>query len=680
MIKTNNEIKLVSNCQSTKDIKLEEIFSKLKTNEKFYYEELRNELKDIEQGDDVLRNFYNEEKETYDEIELKSFNVEEGKDLEIYSENLLKTQKILMVMLWSYDLNKKKESPYVHPNYINEKSEKNGTCIKSVLNHFGIDNIIVVDYESAINELLKRDDKGDCIYYSVWIFCGPQYPIFPPVNGKENTSNPNLVEEFINILILFWKNGGALVFFAEGEPLNFQVNLFLEKIKFSEDKQVDFKISGDYYGDKTLEQDKSGKLDKKGIFDKSIKKRAYKGIEIQRQSLSHNLGLIYEGITIGYAIDKKECKKISFGEYEKLKPFIPFAINSEGGISTLIYEADEEGRGDIIIDCGYTKCFLNMLNTCTFRYIQNIAGWTARPEIIFKFEKKNPWEWRPKGINYKVNYNVVFDRYLNLDNKNLDLGNMKTLFAIDTSGSTNGSEFYYNELEKIVKKHYDEKRGDIFYLWNSINQKITKEELDKKIQSKEGTGETFIYEIVNIIENEKINNFKHLVIVTDGQVEQNYVSDADIKMTKINYEYNYVSVYVLGDNSDLSVGSPFCRSTPNQTFSKKKNDKDFTQLATLSREDIDIIKNMENYADYDKFMENYEKLLNAFQAQCIGTSENKQLEKDLNNIINKIIEKNQIKDRNLFDKRKDVLIGMTKGSLKNTFTLDKIKAAMLNYK
>ena len=41
-------------------------------------------------------------------------------------------------------------------------------------------------------------------------------------------------------------------------------------------------------------------------------------------------------------------------------------------------------------------------NSGTFRFIQNIAGWTARLEIIFLTENKKPYQWRPKGIDYKV--------------------------------------------------------------------------------------------------------------------------------------------------------------------------------------------------------------------------------------------------------------------------------------
>ena len=368
---------------------------------------------------------------TYDKTKMRSFNNEKGVNLEIYSKNILKTQKILIVMLWSYELNKKEESPYIDPKYINEPNTKNGVCIKNCLDHFGIDDYVVVDYENAIKELLKKNQNGQCNYYSVWILCGPKYPILPPINGVENKTNPYLVEEFINVLISFWKNGGSLIFFAEGDPLNFQVNLFLEKIEFPNSKKPNFRIAGNYLGNKVLEQDKTGVMDKNGVFDKCYKKSIYKGKEIQRQSLSHNLGLIYEGYSISYAVDKDNNRKITIKEKNELEPFKPFSINSEGGISTLIYEADNEGRGDIIIDCGYTKCFLNLYKTGTFRFIQNIAGWTARPEINYMIENVNPWEWRPKGIDYKVNYNSKYNGYLITEK--IQVEKMKTLFAIDGS-------------------------------------------------------------------------------------------------------------------------------------------------------------------------------------------------------------------------------------------------------
>ena len=674
IIKTENNLEIISDSQKQGNLK--DIFKKIKDNNIFVYENLRKELKEIDNGDDMFNIFGNEEKNVPDEYVF----IEEGENLEIYSKNILKTQKILIVMFWSYELNKKNESPYISPEYINTSSKvNNGVCIKKAIEHFGIENIIVVDYEHAINELLKKNSKNECEYYAVWILCGPQISVFPSINGLRNNSNPNLVEEFINILIEFWTNGGALVFMADGDPLNFQVNLFLEKIDFSKNEKPNFRIHGDYIGDKYLIQDREGKMDKVGKFNKSNHRINYRGKEIKRQSLSHNLGQIYEGYTISCAVDKQN-KRINYDEYEKLLPFKPFAINSEGGISTLIYEADSLGRGDIIIDCGYTKCFFNMYRSGTYKFIQNIAGWTARPEIMFLAEKINPWDWRPKCINYKVNKSAKYDGFLNLENVEFDLVNMKTLFCIDSSGSTGGNEFYFDELKKIISAHYVENRGDIFYLWNSKKFKITFEQLEKFIETKKGFGGTEPYLIAETINEEKENKFRHLIIITDGEVYESEIRSADEKMKNINYKFDYVTVFILGKEANLSVGAPFCRNTPNKTLEKKsKDDKNYKELITLSREDIATLEQLEKYYNFSEFMNNYDKILKAVQANCIGRSD-EDLKKKLELMFENILKNNKNIDFEFINKSKKALIGMTEGSIKDKFTLDKISAATYNLK
>ena len=83
-----------------------------------------------------------------------------------------------------------------------------------------------------IEKLLRQEKNGFCDYYSVWIMCGPPIDKLP-----DNSSYPNLVGQFIDVITQFWKNGGSLVFWAEGEPLFYQVNLFLERNDF------DFKMT-----------------------------------------------------------------------------------------------------------------------------------------------------------------------------------------------------------------------------------------------------------------------------------------------------------------------------------------------------------------------------------------------------------------------------------------------------
>ena len=47
--------------------------------------------------------------------------------------------------------------------------------------------------------------------------CGPQKAILPKPN-----SDPNLIGEFMKVINIFWKNGGSIVFFADGDPLFYQ--------------------------------------------------------------------------------------------------------------------------------------------------------------------------------------------------------------------------------------------------------------------------------------------------------------------------------------------------------------------------------------------------------------------------------------------------------------------------
>ena len=158
------------------------------------------------------------------------------------------------------------------------------------------------------------------------------------------------------------------------------------------------------------------------------------------------------------------------------------------------------------------------------------------------------------------------------------------------------------------------------------------------------------------------------------------IEEADKIMEKINCNFDFITVYVLGPDGNLSVGAPFCRNVPNRTFSKKNESDSFKIIMTLTLDDLYVINNLEKYDNYNMFMDNYEKILNALKAKCIGVSENEVLENRLQSVINRIINKNQIIDKELFNQRKQTLLRVTRGTLKDTFTLDTIRAAIHNYK
>ena len=225
-----------------------------------------------------------------------------------------------------------------------------------------------------------------------------------------------------------------------------------------------------------------------------------------------------------------------------------------------------------------------------------------------------------------------------------------------------------------------ENRGDIFYLWNSKKFKITFEQLEKFIETKKGFGGTEPYLIAETINEEKENKFRHLIIITDGEVYESEIRSADEKMKNINYKFDYVTVFILGKEANLSVGAPFCRNTPNKTLEKKsKDDKNYKELITLSREDIATLEQLEKYYNFSEFMNNYDKILKAVQANCIGRSD-EDLKKKLELMFENILKNNKNIDFEFINKSKKALIGMTEGSIKDKFTLDKISAATYNLK
>ena len=153
-------------------------------------------------------------------------------------------------------------------------------------------------------------------------------------------------------------------------------------------------MEGNYLGKKLIYGDDTGKLLSPGLFNR--KEEDYTFGKIKRQKLSHNLHVIYEGVTIS-SVTKNGKRKLNV-KNDDIKPFIPFARDSEGGITSLLKLANKSGEGDLILDGGFTKLFINMKENGTFRYVQNIAGFTARPEVHIS-QNVVPKDYRPRKVS-----------------------------------------------------------------------------------------------------------------------------------------------------------------------------------------------------------------------------------------------------------------------------------------
>ncbi|KAH0787495.1 hypothetical protein GPJ56_008690 [Histomonas meleagridis] len=574
----------------------------------------------------------------------------------MFVKDFLKGQKILIVMLWSSELSKL-ESSFIDPCFIDQSSEPGRTeCIKTAVEHFGIEIKVVLNYYDAIKELTKQTTPGLCDYYAVWVICGPPYPILPI--QKNPHTDPNLVGQFIEVLILFWENGGSIVFWADGDPLYYQVNLFLQTARFKElgNKCSELRIGGEHKGGKILFGDKTGELSKPQSFNRNPK--VFK--DYQRFPLAHNLGKIFEGITISYVQNENN-----------LKPFIPFTRDSSGGISSLFYPSNVTfGYGDIIIDCGFTKCFTEINKDGTFKYIQNIAGWTARPEIHQLTDRNiKPKDWRPKAINYIIQENEIWYGFTKIAKHRL--------FAIDCSGSVKDNEFYHSELRKILELEYE--IGDKIFLWSDKIWEKTRDQMNNFMDQKEGKNGTYSNLIVDIAVKAGVEYRDHLIIVTDGEVPMETVQKGDKKMEKKKIKFKHVTTYLIngndGNNVNLSVGAAYSRGCPNETYLiKEPNVK--LKIFALMQEDLDTLNAIGMITKYKQFKEKFNMLEKAIQAKTIGTFGDQKLSDDLQ-LLKQRIEVSGIPEnkQETFHKKWKVLDRMASGAIKNAFTIDTIAAA-----
>ena len=637
--------------------KLKDSISKLIKNEnKPIFKELKKQLLETQHTMDAFSDMYNEEQEARDATgELIN---PEGVNTEMYVRDILKGQKILIVMPYDCRANLK-ENPKVSPRFLSEpESAGDNTYVKKAVEFFGIDIVVVQNYKDAVKELTKQTKKGYCDYYATWVMSGLPYDIPLPDGG-----NQYLVVQFIDCLLQFWNNGGSVVMFSEGDPLTFQTNLFLEKIEFPKNTKTQLRVSGNHDGKKILRADKTGKLNKPATFNKHP--LAFKSY--QRASLAHNLVEIYEGETISYA-----------SNYEmQYIPFIPFMKDSDNGISALFYPGGRVANkliGDIIIDCGYTKLFDKMTEKGTFRYIQNIAGWTAQCELKRTLGIE-PKDFRPSAVKFELDETQTIGLKkppgkmgMSAGSSRVDFSNLRRFFAIDHSGSVDGESFYHNEVKSIFKKYYQ--NGDVIMIWESQAQIISYQRMQQIWNAREGTGGTDPSQIAQVLVSNSRIPHEHMILVTDGHVNSGSVQRSDQILKRSNVHFQYVTTYVIGEGGDLSVGAPFARGCGSKTIEVKPGSR--REIVGANVIDFSILDSVDQINDASEFNNKFTSLFNATKQKMIGTSGDSNLRSQFENLKNRLKKSGSLTAE--VDRRISVLIGMASGSIKDVFDIDTIVA------
>ena len=600
---------------------------------------------------------YNEEDEEELEVNESQIYKEKVYIKPSFSENCLKGQKLLIVMLWNCEMDKT-EKKFVDEKYIKEPYNGCDKCIKSLLDYFGVEIKIVKNYIDAIIELTTEDEniKGCCKYFAAMVMNGPNYAVLPLDDKiKDQAEQSRYVIQFLKVLEMFWKNGGGVLLFNENEPFFFQTNLFLKMIKFpGKYDKANFQLYGIHQGGQEMIGNDQGDLSSPGTF---TRKRSIIDA-YERSIIGHGLSSINEGITLSYT-DYDE---------EKVKPFYIFSRDNEGGVNSLYY-VGIEGHGDIIIDNSYTKFLSDLKNPYTAKLVQNMVGWIARIDYHW-MNGKDPKLMRPKLVDHKFDPKDKCSELLFKIKtiKKEDALKLKTLIAIDYSGSIKNKTNYHDYLgKKILPLYYKEDRGDSIYIWSEGRKGVKREEIMKIIYDKSGYGGTDSSQIALILKEQINNDFKHLVIVTDGEVPLNFIKKSDQEMKKLinNIKLEFVSIFIIdtGGKVDLSVGAPYCRETANETVYIDKNGLEHPQ-ASLFQEDLYEFNNLEKNENYTQndFLKNFARIESAVRAKTLGSSSESALNV-LNNFKNKILSKGNAK-QDFIDKI-DSLISFAKEGNKN---------------
>ena len=638
-----------------KDNKINEMYNKIIEQEK--------EIKNYKEKIDLLNKQNEEIQKKYKKKNSKILVGPNIKDINIhnygmYEENFFRGQKLLIVMPYSYGMNEG-EDKRISYEYIS-KSFDNNECIQSAIDYTGIQIDVVINYKDAILKLTSEGTykKGFCDYYACIIMSGEPYPELPNSND-----DPYLFGQFIRVIKQFWENGGGLGLFADKAPFNYQINVLIEEL-FPDSK---FRIAGNYLGGKILYGDVSGQLKNNSTFDRKIIFLDNYG----RPPISHSLNTIYEGTTLSYFVEKpNDDDLLYFGDNEELKmitdpnllePFFPFSKNSEGGFSSAFLCSNDD-KGDIIIDCSYSKFFLEMKRNDIQRYIQNIVSWLASPEKHQKRDMcRDGTEYRPKHIDIQINWE---DKWKGFKTRGINIGSpekMKTLFAVDCSRSISGMKIYFKKLRELIRHYYCSSRGDKFYTWSNGYFYKTEKEIKRFINEEVGQSrERHSYYIAEIGRETKNENFEHLIIVTNGSVGTGDIDQSDCLVSKYGLKYRFVSIYIIGNEGDESVGCPYTRESKGVTY-KVDNFGNERELASIPIEDKKALENIDCINNWKTFKSKYKNLSNAIKAYYSEGRENLVLMNKIKNLRSRINDAGS--KQNEFNNKCNVLYQLASGKI-----------------
>ena len=382
----------------------------------------------------------------------------------MFKKEFFKNFHILICCFWSKSIASKLESDEIDFKYLLNRFNPKKNCLADIIKYYGIekkDIKIVVDYEQGIQEMKKGK------YYATWIICGNGRGILP------NGGNANLVGQFINCTIRYWKKGGSLVWWCDNEPLCFEFNLFMKNAhkEFPGEINNCFKFGGNNKG-KTLmvagdiNANPIQRFNNQRYFNLGDLGSSSKEEKFSVPALGHSLAKIAIGTTVSYAQNIKDNTPLK--NPKDVLPFIPFAYDDEGCITILFYISPlNSDAGYIVVDGGFSKLFTEINTEGTGKYIQNIVGFTS---LYHKHLEREGEDWMENfslpSFEQAIDYSEKYDGLV----KKITTKEYDIIYMIDSTGSMNewidaAADRCLNISEELKLKfpHLEFYFGGIFY-------------------------------------------------------------------------------------------------------------------------------------------------------------------------------------------------------------------------
>ena len=452
--------------------------------------------------------------------DLSLSNPENSENNSMFKKGFFKNFKILICCFWSKSIASKLERDEVDYKYLTKRFYIKKNCLADVIEYYGITNKdikVVVDYEQGIKEMITGK------YYATWIICGNGRGVLP------DKGNANLVGQFINCTIRYWKKGGSLVWWCDNEPLCFEFNLFMSNAysEFPGKNNNIFKFGGNNKGatlmvagdinKNPIQRFNNQRYFKLGNLGNTLKEGKY-----SVPALGHGLSKIAIGTTVSFAQNIQNGSPLK--KPEEVLPFIPFAYDDEGCITILFYISPlDSDSGNIVVDGGFSKLFTELDTEGTGRYIQNIIGLTSMYQKHLERDGENWMEnFSLPSFEQDINYKEKFQGFV----KKIMTKEYDIIYMIDATGSMESwidaaADRCLNISDELKLKfpHLEFYFGGIFYR--------------DPVDSIEDIHEVF--DLTNDIEELK-NNFKNIRARGGGDDPEDWAGAYEKAINSINWK------------------------------------------------------------------------------------------------------------------------------------------------